>query len=178
MRAFRWGLPEAAAFGQGARSGRGPPRLAFRCGLQGAPTLLSRVSRSRVSSLEVVLGGGMDGSVRAWQLELAALERVGQPVGAHQGWVRALHYDVDNEVLVSCGDDGHVKVVGGNDPVQLYMQQRLFFCSERIATAGLEASGRGFGRNGHGAACPSGRCARRLGQRTARSQAKRSVSVC
>ena len=54
----------------------------------------------------------MDGSVRAWHLDLAALERVGQPVRAHQGWVRALHYDADNEVLVSCGDDGHVKVVG------------------------------------------------------------------
>ena len=51
----------------------------------------------------------MDGSVRAWHLDLASLTAVGKPVQAHQGWTRALHYDTRSDAIVSCGDDGHVK---------------------------------------------------------------------
>ena len=55
----------------------------------------------------------MDGSVRAWHLELASLTAAGRPVRAHQGWTRMLHYDVESDLLVSCGDDGHVKACQG-----------------------------------------------------------------
>lgn len=56
-----------------------------------------------------VISGGLDGALRAWRLTLASVKRVNEPMKAHQGWSRAIHYDLKNGYVASCGDDGHVK---------------------------------------------------------------------
>eukprot|EP00930_Biecheleria_cincta_P025849 TRINITY_DN18331_c0_g1_i1.p1 TRINITY_DN18331_c0_g1~~TRINITY_DN18331_c0_g1_i1.p1 ORF type:complete len:504 (-),score=89.46 TRINITY_DN18331_c0_g1_i1:410-1834(-) len=58
---------------------------------------------------KVVIGAGIDGSVKAWKLEVASCEAVGEPVQAHGGWSRALDYDTTTGFVASCGDDGHVR---------------------------------------------------------------------
>ena len=73
------------------------------------------------SDMSIVVGGGLDGTMRWWNLDSSACVR---ERAAHQGTVQSLRRSPDGTKLASCGDDGRVIVWDLHSGAQLQTLRR------------------------------------------------------
>jgi WD40 repeat protein len=64
-------------------------------------------SSSKLAAPAVMIGAKVPGTIRLWNLDTGKREA---SIDAHAGWIQALAYSPDGELLASGGDDGLAKL--------------------------------------------------------------------